>query len=220
MVDQYLITAKANFGYGKAAQKAGLPCALYRPVGTGDPIASGNPLQPINALFYSSPSLNFSTPNKYGHPQYIAVLDMGQVLVGDYIVDPNMGTFFVASLETFLPAYVVQCNRVITVGRPGFPPSGAAYYGGDETATETPQITRWPAAVTQGTKGALGDVKLPGDIRDAWVAILLPDTTRFGAQIRAGDVITDEQSITQRWIVSSSELTSLGYRLTAAQETT
>lgn len=220
MVDQYLITAKANFGYGKAAQKAGLPCALYRPVSADDPIASGNPLQPISALFYSAPSLNFTTPSKYGKPEWIGVLDMGQVLVGDYIIDPNLGTFFVASLETFLPAYVIQCNRVITIGRPSSPPSGAGYYGGDETATETPQITRWPAAVNAGTKGALGDVKLPGDIRDAWVTILLPDITPFGVQIRAGDVVTDEQSIMQRWIVSSSELTSLGYRLTGAQETT
>jgi hypothetical protein len=222
VVDQYLITTKVQFGYGKSAQKAGLPCAHYRPISTADPIVSGNPLPPIMALFYPWSTLNFTLPSKYGKPEWVGILDASLVLVGDYVVDPNLGTFFIASLETYLPAYVARCNRALTIGRPGAPPSGIGYYGGDETATETRILTAWPAAVVQGPKGNEADpfARLPGDVKMPWVTILLPSSIPFGVQIRAGDVVTDEQAITQRYIVSSTELTALGYRLTANQETT
>ena len=215
MVSQALVTSKAQFGYGKVAEKVGIPCGLYRPIGPGDPIAAGNPLQPINALFYSNPSLLFNTPSKYGKPEWIGLFDMSQTIVGDYIVEPNLGTFFVASLETFLPAYVIRCNQVLTFTRPGAGPSGPGYYGGDQTATEDPLLDSWPASVIQGTKGNDGDTRLPGDIRTPWVTILLPSVS--GVQLRSGDIVVDTQTLLQRWILSNVELTALGYRITAEQ---
>lgn len=213
MVSQALVTRKAQFGYGKVAQKVGVPCGHYRPVGSGDPLATGWPLAPVNALFYPSPNLAFTTPSKYGAPQWLGLFDTSQTIVGDYLIEPNEGTFFIASQETFTPAYVISCNRVLTFTRPGAGPPGPGYYGGDVTATEDPLLTRWPASVTQGTKGNDGPVKIPGDIRNPWVQILLPAVA--GVQLRSGDLATDEQGILQRYMISSVELTSLGYRLTA-----
>jgi hypothetical protein len=213
VVSQALVTQKAQFGYGKVAQKVGLPCGHLRPVGGGD-FGTLWPLPSINALFYPNKDLAFTTPSKYGAPQWLGLFDTSQTIVGDFLIEPNLGTFFIASQETFVPAYVISCNRVLTFTRPGAGPAGPGYYGGDVTDTESPLMTRWPAAVTQGTKGTEGSVKLPSDERLPWVQILIPAVS--GVQIRSGDLAVDEQEIPQRYNVSSCELTSLGYRITAA----
>ena len=69
-------------------------------------------------------------------------------------------------------------------------------------------------AVTQGTKGDAGEMKLPGDTRLGWVSILVPSVS--GVQVRSGDVVTDAQALPQRYTISGVELTALGYRITAA----
>jgi hypothetical protein len=67
--------------------------------------------------------------------------------------------------------------------------------------------------VLQGTKGEKGGVALPGDVRDAWWAILLPFVP--GVVLRSGDLISDDLS--RRYIISSAELTDLGWRITCQQ---
>lgn len=215
MVSQALVTKKVRFGYGKAASKVGVECGHYRPTSASDPLASGWPLTPIFAAFDINFNFPFIVPANYGHPVFAGLLDATNTIIGDYIVEPKMGTFFIVSQETFKAPMCVQCNRVLTFTRPGGGPSGSGYYGGDESATETPLLTRWPASVLFGTKGEAGEAftRLPGDVRNPWVAILLPAVALV--QLRSGDVVVDEQGITQRYIISSCELTGLGYRLTA-----
>lgn len=214
MVNQALITKHVRFGYGKSASKVGVECGHYRPTSASDPLASGWPLTPIFAAFDTDFNFSFVKPSNYvGDPVYAGLFDTTNTIVGDYIVEPQMGTFFIASQETFKAAMCISCNRVLTFTRPAAGPSGASYYGGDVTATETPLLTRWPASVRNGTKGEASFVNLPGDVRQPWVQILVPSVG--GVQLRSGDVVVDEQGITQRYILSATELTSFGYRLTA-----
>jgi hypothetical protein len=207
------IQEKVSRGFRIAGAKLGAPCQWYRAAGTGAAIAPATLQGTLLAAFDSDPAFASRKPSQYGKPQWYMLTDECGLQLGDYIVDPLLGTFFVASGEPFKPPMVIRCNRTLTFARPGAPPAGADYYGGDETATETPLLTGWPAAVLQGTKGEAGDTKLPGDTRMPWVQVLLPQPA--SVQLRASDIALDDQPIQQRYIVSSAELTALGYRLTA-----
>ena len=55
-------------------------------------------------------------------------------------------------------------------------------------------------------------MQLPGDTRLPWVAILLPPTP---VQLRSADIALDEQAMPMRYILSGTELTDLGWRMTA-----
>jgi hypothetical protein len=114
-----------------------------------------------------------------------------------------------------LPILVVECNRTVNITRPQVQTAYGAVsdYEGTTAANETPLMSGWPASVLQGTKGEKGGVALPGDVRDAWCAVLLPEAP--GVILRAGDLIADE--LGRRYIVSSAELTDLGWRITAQQ---
>ena len=90
---------------------------------------------------------------------------------------------------------------------------GQIGYGGDTPQTEALLMQNWPASVLQGTKGEQNDAKLPGDVRTPWWAILMPDYN--GILLRTSDILKDE--LGRRYIISSAELTDMGWRLTAMQ---
>jgi hypothetical protein len=65
-----------------------------------------------------------------------------------------------------------------------------------------------------GQKSDKGPVDLPGDVRNPSWLILLPPLPG-NVYLRSADVITDEQS--RRYVISSAELTDLGWRISAMQ---
>jgi hypothetical protein len=67
----------------------------------------------------------------------------------------------------------------------------------------------------EGTKGEKGDALLPGDIRLPWWKVIIPYVP--GVLIKSMDILYDQ--FNQRFTVSSTELTELGWRLTAMEET-
>lgn len=171
-------------------------------------------MEPVWCAFDINFTFPFTIPANYRTDVYAGLFSTATTIVGDYIIDPDNGTFFIISQETFKAPMCVLTNQTLTFLRPGSAPSGPGFYGGDETATEVPLLTRWPCAVSAGTKGERGDAGLPEDPRDPWVQILLPSVG--GVQLRYGDIVVDDQTIPQRYVLSSCELTSLGYRLTAS----
>ena len=161
--------------------------------------------------------MKYGKPNKYGHPTWFGLFDGALTKPGDYLTNASDGTFFIAAQQQALPILLVQCNRTINVLRPQQQAGvGALGYGGDTAANETTLMTAWPASVLQGTKGEKGDAILPGDVRSPWWAILLPAYP--GVTLRAADIITDELS--RRYVISSAELSDLGWRITAMQAVT
>ncbi|MBM2884096.1 hypothetical protein JFK97_06800 [Chromobacterium phragmitis] len=197
--------------YGRLAGRVGLPHSFTRPV---DPL---HPMQP--APYAQQPAsfnqeFRYARPNKYATPTWNGVFDGTPCKVGDYITGPS-GTFFIAAMQQALPILVVDCNRTISILREtradGF---GQLPYGGDTPDIEQPLMAGWPASVLQGPKGEKNETGLPGDVRTPWWAILLPAWPTV--TIRTSDIIADD--LGRRYIVSSAELTDLGWRLTATQK--
>ena len=213
-MNQAGIQAKIWAGAAMAALRLGASASWYRPNGAGAAIASGNLQGTIQVAVSTDATFTFSKPAAYGKPEnWYGLFSGASVIVGDYFVHPE-GTFFAAALDPILPPRLVRCNQVVTFTRPGAPTPGADYYGGATMPDEAALFGPWPGAVTQGTKGDAGEMKLPGDTRLGWVSILVPSVS--GVQVRSGDVVTDAQALPQRYTISAVESTSLGYRITAA----
>ena len=188
----------------------GSPYSQYRPAGANNP--TGSPLATIPAWITADAAGKGLKANSYGKPVWYSMHDPAVTQVGDYLIGP-LGTFFIASQDVPMPIQVVECNRTLSLSRPGGAAPGAGYYGGETAAALSPLAATWPASVLQGTKGEKGEVALPGDTRLSWVVILLPAIP--GVQILMGDVLTSADTTPQYYTVSSTELTSLGWRLTA-----
>jgi hypothetical protein len=198
-----------NRQYALIAKRTGNKCNFYRPA------SATNPLQTAYLQQYASfnQDYRYSKPNKYGNAQWYGMFDSSSCQVGD-IIDGVDGTFFIAAIQNCLPILLVQCNRTISVLRVAADTSvGIGGYGGDTSANETVLMSGWPASILQGTKSEANDAKLPGDVRTPWWAILFPAFD--GVVLRTSDIITDD--IGRRYIISSAELTDMGWRITAMQ---
>ena len=168
---------------------------------------------PYTKLFVSlnAEDMGYRRPNKYGKATWFALFDAKNAVIGDYLVG-DQGIFFIAAMQLLLPILVVECNRVVTVFRPQVQDDiGAVGYSGTTLANQTALMTGWPCSILQGTKGEKNETALPGDTRSPWWTILLPKADDI--QILPNDIITDDLGI--RYVVSSPELSDLGWRITA-----
>lgn len=210
-MDAAKLRNKVYIGYGKAAQRIGYVAQQFRAASAFNPLQT-TPLQSLNASFTTN--FNYSAPNKYGQATWFGVFDGRQFVVGDFLSSPEDGVFFVAAMQTTLPIYCVQANRIISVLRTSQSDSGGVIgYGGTTAENEVALMTGWPASILNGTKGEKSPVNLPADAKTPWYLLLFPS---YGDIIlRTSDVITDD--IGRRYIVSSAELTDMGWRVTAMQ---
>lgn len=220
MVSQASINAKVSYGLGRAAKALGAPCGWYRYPGGNNPhqspVAASAYRGPVTAAF-QVPNTEYTSPSNYAKPLLWGFFDAAAVAPGDYLVDPNMGTVFVASTDPVRYPLCIACNAVLTFSRPTPGAAGASHYEGDTAADEALLGTGWPASALNGTKGEKTDFSLPGDTRSAWAAILLPPS--FPAQLVTGDIAVSNDAKPRRYVLSACEQTSLGWRLTAALAT-
>jgi hypothetical protein len=215
MASQASVQGHVNLGFAILAAKLGAVCEQYRPVGAGNPLAAGNLLGTLPVLFDTNANMQQAQPRKRQNPEsWYGAFDATDVLVGDYLVDAALGTFFVSAIDWFRPARMVLCNQVLTFSRPGAQTPGAGDYGGGQGATNTPLLTSWPAALIQGTKGEHGEAQLPGDVRLPWSVILLPASG--GVELLTGDWAVTAEVTPRFHTLSSCELTSGGWRFSAA----
>jgi hypothetical protein len=211
-MDGLTLQDRVYYGYAKSAQYIGLPFAQYRPTGATNPL-SASPLNAALLASFNAQDMKYGKANKYGNPVWFCLADGRVLQVFDYLVGPGK-TFYIAAMQPLLPILAVECNTVINVSRPQLQTQvgGITDYEGTTAANETPLMTGFPASVLQGSKGERGEVVLPGDVRNAWWIVMFP---YVGVTLRSGDLIYD--TIGRRYIISSAELTDLGYRLTAIQ---
>ena len=196
----------------------GLPMAQYRPSSAGAVIAGGNLLRTLPVWITGDKKGMGTTPFDYEQPVAYASVDPALTSIGDDLVGAiwpggTSQTFFISSMDLPAPIQVVNCNRVLTFSRPSGQNPGPSYYGGDIAATETPLLTAWPAAVAAKGKRQSGEVRLPGDMDLPWYEILLPPSVPV--QLLSMDVVMDDQAIPVRYVVSETEQTTLGWRLSA-----
>jgi hypothetical protein len=198
---------------------------------------------PGERLFTRHVSLNaedmkYNRPNKYGKPTWYALVDGQDLQAGDYFIHEDShkgllledggsllteakgkfllegalkGTYFIAALQPLLPILVVECNRVVSLFKPGAQSGiGAQGYGGTTAANETLYAESVPCSILQGTKGEKSEANLPDDTRSPWWTVLMPSAV---GRIAPDDIMIDD--LDQRYVISSNELTDLGYRCTA-----
>lgn len=204
------LQAKIYIGYGKAAKRIGFDYQQFRATSVNNPLTS-TALQTLPASFTTN--FSYAAPNKYGQATWLGLFDARTFAVGDFLVG-HQGTFFIAAMQDTLPIYCVQTNRVVSVLRVGMDAGvGLGGWAGDTPASEVTLMQGWPASVLQGTKGETNDVKLPGDVKTPWWAILMPAYP--GVVFRTSDIIRDE--LGRKYVISSAELTDMGWRITAMQ---
>ena len=196
-------------GYAKASNIIGLPYNQYRPTTANNPLAAQNRIANIKVSL-NAMDMKYGKPNLYGKALWYGIFDGTATQPGDYLTNGS-NTYFIAGQQPLLPIVVVECNRTASIFRPQVQSgSGIQPYGGNTASTQTALMTGWPCSILQGTKGEKSETGLPGDTRSSWWSILLPYA---GVQIKPDDVITDDIGL--RYVISSPELTDLGWRITA-----
>ena len=214
-MDSVLLQQKIYGGYAQAASRIGPLCTLYRPASAANPLASANIVASLPASF-NAEDMAYRKPSGYGEALRYCLIDGTQTQAGDYLVGGG-NTWFIAAQQLALPILAVACNRVLNLSRPQqLSGAGTAGYGGETAAGETVLMSGWPASVLQGGKGERSEAALPGDVRNPWWQILLPQWA--GVTLRSGDIVSDD--ISRRYVISSAELSGLGWRLTAVQAET
>lgn len=206
-----------QIGPREVAVVLGLPLSQYRATSTATPIAAGN-LLTSSLLVWITADAKLMAAKAFDRKkpdEVFAGLDVSQTRVGDYLVGQVVAggeaqTFFIVSQDVPAPIRLALCNRVLSIYKPGEQTPGPTFYSGDIGGLGASVLTGWPASVIQGTKGEAGVAKLPGDVRAPWFSVLLPAFP--GVQINVFDVATDDDG--QRYIISSVEETTFGYRLT------
>jgi len=204
-------------GYAQVAQRIGSSFDHYRPTAACAP----KPLDPANKI--GSLSAHFRVDdqlanyNKYGNALWKSWHDGRLTAPGDYLV-AAAGTWFIAAQQSLLPPLCIQCNRVVSLRRFSMTNSlGALPYAGDVAANEILLMDGWPASILQGGGGGgRSEVGLPEDAgRPGW-QVLLPAWP--GLLLLNSDSMTDD--LGNRYILSSVELTDLGWRVSAQQAVT
>ena len=203
-------------GMGRAALKTGQLYNAFRPSGNTNPCAATNRYLQLRAAFNATDP-RFVRANTYGHPVWYGVFDSAYTLPGDYLIEHDTGrTFFIASQPPLLPVVTVLAERIVSVLRPGGPTGfGVQAYGGVEIAAASLLLGNWPASMIEGGNGGgaryAGD--LPADVRLTAFTLLLP--TLPGIVPRVEDLVEDD--LGRNFVVSSAELSELGWRLVVRQ---
>jgi hypothetical protein len=215
-MDAVKLQSKIYGGYSKAASRIGYMTDVYAPSTAANPLDQVNKVRSIFASF-NAEDMKYSKPNKYGHPIWYGLFDGSQTQVGNYLNNNYDGTFFIAAQQQALPILLVQCNTIVNVLRVTQQSAvGAIGYGGDTALNELPLMTQWPCSILKGSKGDKSLVGLPGDTRDPWFEMLLPYFN--GVTLRSSDIVTDD--LARNYVISSAELTDLGWRCTIGQAQT
>lgn len=215
-MDAATLQSRIYFGYGKAAQYLGYPFTLYRPTSALPPIAPGNIVgSPLNASFtVNGGKFNFEKPGKHQDVLWLGLFDGATTQVGDYLFNVSHGTYFIAAQQDELPILCVKCSHILNVSRTRAPSSvGQNPYSGATAQNQTPVMTGWPASLVMSNKARMPEAGLPMDMPSPMFEILLPAIA--GADIRSGDFVADDNNPARRYIVAGSELSALGWRVSA-----
>lgn len=213
-MDAARLQSKLYSGYGKAALRLGYAFTVYRPSGPNTPLAAGNISgSAVNATFTPrAAGFNFEMTSEYKNPLFHGMFDATSVNVGDYLVAQGHETYFVAAKQDLAPILCVQCNNTITIKRPGGAGTiGPQGYSGATPDTDVCIMTDWPASVIYDARGKNTGSALPMDELSPFFMILVPALP--GVDVRPSDIIFDANTPTRRYIVASSELSALGWRI-------
>ncbi|MDI9222141.1 hypothetical protein QMZ30_14645 [Pantoea sp. EA-12] len=216
-MDALQLSARVSMGNGKAAKRLGSIACHYRAQSPFGPLKT-EPLQLLSASFTTD--YGYMRAARFGQAARIGIFDATGFEVGDILVSEEEGTLYVAAMPLLQPILCVKAERQITLkrtaaGRASGANGGLQDYGGTTAASETIITSDWPASILLNRSVEHSPLKLPGETRSAWCSILMP---AFGnLHIHTGDFVTDDGGL--RYVVIGTELTDMGWRLTAMRLT-
>jgi hypothetical protein len=214
-MDSRRLQDRLYFGLGQSARHVGRTADAFRPDGLFDPLKKQNRFLRLPAAFVPAKG-GVNAADTYGQPLWHGIFDASYTRVGDYLV-LEAETYFIASQAPLLPVLCIMANRTISIARPMLQTStGENTYGGFTINSTMPLMDLWPASVLTGDRAASTSAGLPTDQAASYLNILAPAPT--GVMLQSGDRISDD--IGQSAIISSVELTNLGWRITARMATT
>lgn len=206
-----LMAEKIYAGYARAGVQTGFSYDVFRAVDAVNPLAGAPVAQDLRCSL--SREGRFAKPAGYGEPLWWSYHDGRITRVGDYLAG-HMGVFFVAAQQDLLPILLVQCNRTLTLWRPGQSVGvGAVAYAAEQDVS---LLSGWAASVLQQGKGERNQAQLPLDVQTSWWHVLMPVVP--GVRVQVGDVLGDD--LGRRLVVEGAELSELGWRLQACQIST
>ena len=211
---------------GRAAMVVGGWCDAYRPQDASNPLLPQNRFMKLPAAF-SGDDAEFGRPVGYGQATWWGLFDSAYTQPGDYLVRQETtpgaadgGVWFVAQQSPLLPVLCVRASRVVGFVRPAATDSttgtGVGSYGGFTFGTATALLSDYPASVLNAYGGGFDSAGLPGDATPRSWEVLLPRVP--GVVLLNGDLMTDDLGRTG--VISSAELTDLGWRMLVRQTTT
>ena len=208
-------------GAGRAARVVGAWCDAYRAHGTGDPLAPANRFMKLQVAF--APPGAGARPPEYGAAGWWGVFDAAYTRAGDYLVRRESrpeagdgGVWFIAAQEPMLPVLCVRATRVIDVARPpGATVSGVNSYGGVARTSAVPLLSQWPVSLLASGGLGIASADLPADVPAGSWQVLLP---ACGVTLLNGDLVSDD--LGRSGVVTSAELTAMGWRLLVKQAKT
>jgi hypothetical protein len=214
-VDESRLTDRVSWGLNVAARSIGMPTDAYRPSSASEPLCPANRFLRLHAAF-SDVRGGFEHANTYDQPLWNGIFDAAYTHVGDYLVQPS-GTWFIVAQRSLMPVLCVRADRIVSFTRPAAPTaSGVNAYGGVTAATNTPLLTNWPASVRAVSPAGVPSADLPGDSSVSRWTVLLP--AHPAVVLQFSDLLTDD--LGRSAVVSSAELTELGWRLSVKQAAT
>jgi hypothetical protein len=200
---------------GIASRHIGESADAFRPSGPFQPLDRQNRFLRLPATFVST-SGTYSRTNIYGEALWYGVFDASYTRTGDYLV-VEAGTFFVASQSPLLPILCVRTNRIISIAQPAMQSNIAGNsYGGYISGHSVTLMEKWPASVLGENRTSRSEADLPTDQVIPYWEVLVPSPV--GVALSPGDIITDDLDRTA--VITGSELTNLGWRLSAKMATT
>ncbi len=204
-----------RWGMNIAARTIGAITHLYRPRSVDNPLHPTNRILRMHAAFMPRRG-TIITGNGYGEALWRGLFDAAYTQAGDYLVQPDR-TLFIASQQGLTEPLCVQTNRAITISRAAPPGTlGAVPYGGMIAGNSMVLLENWPASVLGISHNGRPTAGLPNDVSAAFWTVLMPAWD--GIRLQTGDLYTDD--LGRSAIIVSSELTDMGWRLTAKQATT
>jgi hypothetical protein len=202
-------------GLGLSARHVGQSADAFRPKGPLNPLDNQNRFLRLPATFVSAKG-NEGRTNVYGEVLWHGIFDASYTRAGDFIVLGNQ-IYFVASQVPLLPVLCVKTNRVISIVRPNMQTSTAGNtYGGYTSGSSMMLMNEWPASVLGENRSSASVTDLPTDQAIPYWNILLPALAHI--VLSPGDLVTDDLHRTA--VVVGSELTDLGWRISAKMATT
>jgi hypothetical protein len=214
-MDSKRLQDRQYYGLGIAARRTGDPTDAFRPNGPFRPLDSVNRFLRLAASFLPM-GAGATRANGYGLALWQGLFDAAYTMPGDYLVQRHR-IFFIAAQQPLLPVLCIQTNRTISVSRPSLQTSAASNpYGGYTGSGTSILMEAWPASVLGETGRGEPAAGLPTDLAIPSIAILLPASP--GITLSPGDLISDD--LQRSAIIVGSELTDLGWRLTAKLATT